>query len=270
MKSLVSNLVLLLPAVLAHQGLVRVEGGAGDVHSSVASSKGGSIFLWRLDVEQDMAGTSKKVSDKSGMKARDRRAAEFSLSVDLTGPGGKSKKEIKKQARLSLRRKMLRRKAMREKRLKEKRLKMAKVALKLVYKDVLPVVGALAISSGEILREQVIPAMKDASARAGRVATDTIQALQEYAPLVRDALQSSMRESMDTVQNSMRDSIDTVMVGMKKASVGVSAAAKEFQSKYSSALTRLRAKQAKKVERHRLRTSGQDLDYGGARNIVPR
>jgi len=253
------------------------------MHSSVASSKGGSIFSSRLDVKQDLAGTSKKVSGINGMKARDRRAVEYSLSIDLAGPGGKSKQELKKQARLSLRRKkeMLRRKSMKEKRLKEKRLKMAKVALKLMYKDVLPVVGALAISSGEILREKVIPAMKDASVRAGRVATDTIQALQEYAPLVRDTLQSSMREGMDTVQSSMRESMDTVkssmresmdtvMVGMKKASVGVSAAAKEFQSKYSSALTRLRAKQAKKVERHRLRTAGQVLHYGGVRNIVPR
>ena len=59
---------------------------------------------------------------------------------------------------------------------------MAKAVRKLgamVYKDVMPVVGALAVSSGEMLNEKVIPAMKhfglETSARAGRVASNTIE-----------------------------------------------------------------------------------------------
>merc|ERR1719315_77411 len=176
-------------------------------------------------------------------KIRETRAADLSVSVNLDvrkeNPGSK----LKKKNRLKMK-KMLRHQRIKEEKERIKRRRMAKAALKLsvaIYKDVMPMVGALAISSGEMMREKVIPAMKqfgeETSVRAGRVASETMKTLREYAPLVRDTLESSMGH---------------IMVGMSNAGAGVSAAAKEFQSRYSSALAKIkkRHKEENKKDLH--------------------
>merc|ERR1712083_978595 len=106
------------------------------------------------------------------------------------------------------------------------------------------------------MREKVIPAMKEfgeeTSAKAGRVASETMKTLREYAPLVRDTLESSMGH---------------IMVGMSNAGAGVSAAAKEFQSRYSSALAKI--KQRHKDENFHRHIS-PDLGPEVAVRITPR
>jgi len=116
-------------------------------------------------------------------------------------------------------------------------LKLAKVALQLgvvVYKDVLPVVGALAISSRKMLKEKVIPAVvkfgHSASHKAGRVAERTMNTLRAYAPLVKDTLQVTLH---------------SVVGGVRQASHEVRDVAQEFRKNYSSALAKMRARQVK-------------------------
>merc|ERR1719431_915140 len=156
------------------------------------------------------------VDESADSKIRETRAADLSVSLNLDvkkeNPGSK----LKRKNRLKMK-KMLRHQRFKEEKERIKRRRMAKAALKLsvaIYKDVMPMVGALAISSGEMMREKVIPAMKqfgeETSVRAGRVASDTMKTLREYAPLVRETLESSMGH---------------IMVGMSNAGAGVSAAA---------------------------------------------
>ena len=123
---------------------------------------------------------------------RRKRAAEYSLSlsssqgklaVDL---GIKKDRAIGRKNNSGQRKKKIithKKSTKKIKRLKAN-LKLAKVVLQLgviVYKDVLPVVGALAISSGEMLKEKVVPAIKQlghsAKRRAGRMADYTIQVI---------------------------------------------------------------------------------------------
>merc|ERR1719153_573849 len=92
-------------------------------------------------------------------KIRETRAADLSVSLNLDvkkeNPGSK----LKKKNRLKMK-KMLRHQRYKEEKERIKRRRMAKAALKLsvaIYKDVMPMVGALAISSGEMMREKVIP-----------------------------------------------------------------------------------------------------------------
>merc|ERR1719369_2101546 len=141
--------------------------------------------------------------DKSAdSKVRQTRATDFSVSVDLNVKKENQGSKLKKKNRLKMK-KMLRHQKFKEEKERMKRRRMAKAALKLsvaIYKDVMPMVGALAISSGEMMREKVIPAMKqfgeETSERAGRVASETMKTLREYVPLVRDTLESSMGHIM--------------------------------------------------------------------------
>merc|ERR1719233_2354626 len=200
--------------------------------------------------------------DKSAdSKVRETRAADFSVSVNLDvkkeNPGSKLKKKNKVKMK-----KMLRHQRYKEEKERMKRRRMAKAALKLgvaMYKDVMPMVGALAISSGEMMREKVIPAMKqfgeETSIRAGRVASETMKTLREYAPLVRDTLESSMGH---------------IMVGMSNAGAGVSAAAKEFQSRYSSALTKIKQRHKEENKKDFHRHIRPDLGPEVAVRITPR
>merc|ERR1719430_1201308 len=194
-------------------------------------------------------------------KSRVTRAADFSVSVNLDvkkeNPGSK----LKKKNRLKMK-KMLRHQRFKEEKERMKRRRMAKAALKLgvaMYKDVMPMVGALAISSGEMMREKVIPAMKqfgeETSVRAGRVASETMKTLREYAPLVRDTLESSMGH---------------IMVGMSNAGAGVSAAAKEFQSRYSSALAKIKHRHKEENKKDFHRHISPDLGPEVAVRITPR
>merc|ERR1719357_425865 len=194
-------------------------------------------------------------------KIRETRAADLTVSVNLDvkkeNPGSK----LKKKNRLKMK-KMLRHQRFKEEKERIKRRRMAKAALKLsvaIYKDVMPMVGALAISSGEMMREKVIPAMKqfgeETSVRAGRVASATMKTLREYAPLVRDTLESSMGH---------------IMVGMSNAAAGVSAAAKEFQSRYSSTLAKIkkRHKEENKKDLHSIKRPEHGPEF--AVKITPR
>merc|ERR1712179_347897 len=158
--------------------------------------------------------------------------------------------------------KMLRHQRIKEEKERIKRRRMAKAALKLgvaIYKDVMPMVGALAISSGEMMREKVIPAMKqfgeETSVRAGRVASETMKTLREYAPLVRDTLESSMGH---------------IMVGMSNAGAGVSAAAKEFQSRYSSALAKIKKRHKEENKKDLHSNKRPELGPEFAVKITPR
>merc|ERR1719309_1092811 len=193
-------------------------------------------------------------------KIRETRAADLSVSVNLDvkkeNPGSK----LKKKNRLKMK-KMLRHQRFKEEKERIKRRRMAKAALKLsvaMYKDVMPMVGALAISSGEMMREKVIPAMKqfgeETSVRAGRVASETMKTLREYAPLVRDTLESSMGH---------------IMVGMSNAGAGVSAAAKEFQSRYSSALAKIKQRHKEENKRDFRKNIRPDLGSEFAVKITP-
>merc|ERR1719153_931280 len=194
-------------------------------------------------------------------KIRETRAADLSVSVNLDvkkeNPGSK----LKKENRLKMK-KMLRHQRFKEEKERIKRRRMAKAALKLsvaIYKDVMPMVGALAISSGEMMREKVIPAMKqfgeETSVRAGRVASETMKTLREYAPLVRDTLESSMGH---------------IMVGMSNAGAGVSAAAKEFQSRYSSALAKIKKRHKEENKKDLHSNKGPELGPEFAVKITPR
>merc|ERR1719357_35856 len=194
-------------------------------------------------------------------KIRETRAADLTVSVNLDvkkeNPGSK----LKKKNRLKMK-KMLRHQRLKEEKERIKRRRMAKAALKLsvaIYKDVMPMVGALAISSGEMMREKVIPAMKqfgeETSVRAGRVASETMKTLREYAPLVRDTLESSMGH---------------IMVGMSNAGAGVSAAAKEFQSRYSSALAKIKKRHKEENQKDLNRNIKPELDPEFALKITPR
>merc|ERR1719153_1485352 len=194
-------------------------------------------------------------------KIRETRAADLSVSVNLDvkkeNPGSK----LKKKNRLKMK-KMLRHQRFKEEKERIKRRRMAKAALKLgvaMYKDVMPMVGALAISSGEMMREKVIPAMKqfgeETSVRAGRVASETMKTLREYAPLGRDTLESSMGH---------------IMVGMSNAGAGVSAAAKEFQSRYSSALAKIKKRHKEGNQKDLHRNIRPELDPEFALKITPR
>merc|ERR1719369_1637303 len=194
-------------------------------------------------------------------KIRETRAADLSVSLNLDvkkeNPGSKQKKKN----RLKMK-KMLRHQRFKEEKERMKRRRMAKAALKLgvaMYKDVMPMVGALAISSGEMMREKVIPAMKqfgeETSVRAGRVASETMKTLREYAPLVRDTLESSMGH---------------IMVGMSNAGAGVSAAAKEFQSRYSSALARIKKRHKEENQKDLHKNKRPELSPEFAVKITPR
>merc|ERR1719315_494277 len=194
-------------------------------------------------------------------KVRETRAADLTVSVNLDvkkeNPGSK----LKKKNRLKMK-KMLRHQRFKEEKERIKRRRMAKAALKLsvaIYKDVMPMVGALAISSGEMMREKVIPAMKqfgeETSARAGRVASETMKTLREYAPLVRDTLESSMGH---------------IMVGLSNAGAGVSAAAKEFQSRYSSALAKIKKRHKEENKKDLHRNTRPELSPEFAVKITPR
>lgn len=147
-------------------------------------------------------------------------------------------------------------------------LKLAKVVLQLgviVYKDVLPVVGALAVSSGEMLKEKVVPAIKQlghsAKHRAGRMADYTIQTLHAYAPLVKETLKTTL---------------NTVVGGVKQVGRGVTAAAKEFKKRYSSALGRLRERRAREKQESLseleeiIRTTREKHQTRGLQRIIPR
>merc|ERR1719369_533571 len=200
--------------------------------------------------------------DKSAdSKVRETRAANVSVSVNLDvkkeNPGSK----LKKKNRLKMK-KMLRHQRFKEEKERIKRRRMAKAALKLsvaIYKDVMPMVGALAISSGEMMREKVIPAMKqfgeETSVIAGRVASETMKTLREYAPLVRDTLESSMGH---------------IMVGMSNAGAGVSAAAKEFQSRYSSALAKIKKRHKEENKKDLHSNKRPELGPEFAVKITPR
>merc|ERR1719153_1986135 len=194
-------------------------------------------------------------------KIRETRATDFSVSVNLDvkkeNPGSK----LKKENRLKMK-KMLRHQRFKEEKERIKRRRMAKAALKLsvaIYKDVMPMVGALAISSGEMMREKVIPAMKqfgeETSVRAGRVASETMKTLREYAPLVRETLESSMGH---------------IMLGMSNAGAGVSAAAKEFQSRYSSALARIKKRHKEENKKDLHSNKRPELGPEFAVKITPR
>merc|ERR1719153_1661471 len=194
-------------------------------------------------------------------KIRETRATDLSVSVNLDvkkeNPGSK----LKKKNRLKMK-KMLRHQRFKEEKERIKRRRMAKAALKLsvaIYKDVMPMVGALAISSGEMMREKVIPAMKqfgeETSVRAGRVASETMKTLREYAPLVRDTLESSMGH---------------IMVGMSNAGAGVSAAAKEFQSRYSSALAKIKKRHKEENKKDLHSNKKPELGPEFAVKITPR
>merc|ERR1719369_315728 len=194
-------------------------------------------------------------------KIRETRAADLSVSVNLDvkkeNPGSK----LKKKNRLKMK-KMLRHQRFKEEKERMKRRRMAKAALKLsvaIYKDVMPMVGALAISSGEMMREKVIPAMKqfgeETSVRAGRVASETMKTLREYAPLVRETLESSMGH---------------IMLGMSNAGAGVSAAAKEFQSRYSSALARIKKRHKEENKKDLHSNKRPELGPEFAVKITPR
>merc|ERR1719153_825667 len=194
-------------------------------------------------------------------KIRETRAADLSVSVNLDvkkeNPGSK----LKKKNRLKMK-KMLRQQRFKEEKERIKRRRMAKAALKLsvaIYKDVMPMVGALAISSGEMIREKVIPAMKqfgeETSIRAGRVASETMKTLREYAPLVRDTLESSMGH---------------IMVGMSNAGAGVSAAAREFQSRYSSALAKIKKRHKEENKKDLHSNKRPELGPEFAVKITPR
>merc|ERR1719369_464696 len=194
-------------------------------------------------------------------KIRETRAADLTVSVNLDvkkeNPGSK----LKKKNRLKMK-KMLRHQRFKEEKERIKRRRMAKAALKLsvaIYKDVMPMVGALAISSGEMMREKVIPAMKqfgeETSVIAGRVASETMKTLREYAPLVRDTLESSMGH---------------IMVGMSNAGAGVSAAAKEFQSRYSSALAKIKKRHKEENKKDHRSNKRPELGPEFAVKITPR
>jgi len=194
-------------------------------------------------------------------KIRETRAADFSVSVDLDVNKENPESKLKKKNKLKMK-KMLRHQRFKQEKERMKKRRMAKAALKLsvaLYKDVMPVVGALAISSGEMMREKVIPAMKEfgeeTSARAGRVASETMKTLREYAPLVRDTLESSMGH---------------IMVGMSNAGAGVSAAAKEFQSRYSSALAKIKQRHKDENQRDFRRNIRPDLGPEVVARITPR
>merc|ERR1719233_1338547 len=200
--------------------------------------------------------------DKSAdSKVRETRAADFSVSVNLDVKKENQGSKLKKKNRLKMK-KMLRHQRYKEEKERMKRRRMAKAALKLgvaMYKDVMPMVGALAISSGEMMREKVIPAMKqfgeETSVRAGRVASETMKTLREYAPLVRDTLESSMGH---------------IMVGMSNVGAGVSAAAREFQSRYSSALAKIKEKHKEEKQKDFHRHIRPDLGPEVAVRITPR
>merc|ERR1719369_414149 len=194
-------------------------------------------------------------------KIRETRAADLSVSLNLDVKKENPESKLKKKNRLKMK-KMLRQQRFKEEKERIKRRRMAKAALKLsvaIYKDVMPMVGALAISSGEMMREKVIPAMKqfgeETSARAGRVASETMKTLREYAPLVRDTLESSMGH---------------IMVGMSNAGAGVSAAAKEFQSRYSSALAKIKKRHKEENKKDLHSNKRPELGPEFAVKITPR
>merc|ERR1719153_1873057 len=194
-------------------------------------------------------------------KIRETRAADLSVSVNLDVKKENQGSKLKKKNRLKMK-KMLRHQRFKEEKERMKRRRMAKAAFKLgvaMYKDVMPMVGALAISSGEMMREKVIPAMKqfgeETSARAGRVASETMKTLREYAPLVRDTLESSMGH---------------IMAGMSNAGAGVSAAAKEFQSRYSSALAKIKKRHQEENKKDLHSNKRPELDPEFALKITPR
>merc|ERR1719153_312664 len=194
-------------------------------------------------------------------KIRETRAADLSVSVNLDVKKENLGSKLKKKNRLKMK-KMLRHQRFKEEKERIKRRRMAKAALKLsvaIYKDVMPMVGALAISSGEMMREKVIPAMKqfgeETSVRAGRVASETMKTLREYAPLVRDTLESSMGH---------------IMVGMSNAGAGVSAAAREFQSRYSSALAKIKKRHKEENKKDLHSNKRPELGPEFAVKITPR
>merc|ERR1711970_712992 len=96
---------------------------------------------------------------------------------------------------------------------------------------------------------------EETSVRAGRVASETMKTLREYAPLVRDTLESSMGH---------------IMVGMSNAGAGVSAAAKEFQSRYSSALARIKKRHKEDNQKDLNRNIRPELSPEFAVKITPR
>ena len=247
-------LTLVLPALLA-RGYV----GSHGIDGHKGMDKTRNVRQSELNPLEEMF--SKKDVDKNiGSKIRETRAVDFSVSVDLDVKKEKTGSKLKKN-RFKMK-KMLRKQRIKKEKERLKRRKMAKAALKLgvaMYKDVMPVVGALAISSGEMMREKVIPAMKqfgeETSVRAGRVASETMKSLREYAPLVRDTLKSSM---------------NNMMVGMRKAGAEVSAAAKEFQSRYSSALAKIRAREGEEKLKDFHRTPDYEFGSEVAVKITPR
>ena len=254
-------LTLVLPVLVA-RGFLGSHGSNADAGQKVIDK---SLINRRNELTNSWNKMfDRNVMDKSTVnEIRKIRAADISVSVDLDvkkeNPGSKLRKKNKLKMK-----KMLRHQRFKQEKERMKKRRMAKAALKLsvaLYKDVMPVVGAFAISSGEMMREKVIPAMKEfgeeTSARAGRVASETMKTLREYAPLVRDTLESSMGH---------------IMVGMSNAGAGVSAAAREFQSRYSSALAKIKEKhkEEKQKEFHRNRGPSHAIGPKIAVKITPR
>merc|ERR1712025_721160 len=219
------------------------------------------IFGTSLKTKQNIQGHPlKEFVDKNRVgKVRESREAKFSVSVDLGVKKEKLERKHKNQHSLRMKKLLLRQRKKNERLQRKKKAKAVRKLGAMVYKDVMPVVGALAVSSGEMLNEKVIPAMKhlglETSARAGRVGSNTMEALKQFAPLVRDTIRSS---------------VDQMMVGMKKAGAGMSVAAKEFQAKYSTTLAKIRAKQEKDKHSSRRTLGHRQPGTRATMKITPR
>jgi len=96
---------------------------------------------------------------------------------------------------------------------------------RVVYDEVSPVLGNLASSSGEVIREKVLPVVVDARHQAGRVG-------------------QNMKTS---VRNVFKSTLDTMFDGVPKmlqqVSHEVHDAAKVFRGRYSSALGKMRSRE---------------------------
>merc|ERR1719427_2651852 len=110
---------------------------------------------------------------------------------------------------------------------------------KVVYDEVTPVLGDLATSSGDLLRQQVMPAMEHighgASYQAGRVG-NTIKT--SVAPTVRDVLKSTLNTVFTRVPKMIQ-----------QLSHEAHDAAKVFRGGYTAALGKMRSRQEKEEER---------------------
>lgn len=183
---------------------------------------------------------------------------EGSIEVSLNLSGSKKSKALKRK-KTSKQMSKKRQRLSREKNRRNLKLAKAVVALgKVVYKDVMPVVGALAISSGQMLEEKVVPAMKELSyqarAGAGRVADSTIKTVREYLPVVRKTLKSTM---------------DSVVSGVTLARNSAQEAALEFQVRYAAALEKMEKKKEKELKMKKIVKVIKSINHTN-KKIVPR